>query len=635
MIRFCTFWLLLFFLACCLLQQALRKTLQVSLVVPSLEEASERVERQPLVHPSSTEHRDEGAAGSQTKKEVPGFRARVSILSCRECQGGSLGDLSTLKASGPLRHVVVSMASRDVDILAFLVLARSLRTAGRFSGDIVLMWFGNPQQDISCRYKQALEELRFKVVCVRQPLHEAEIHSSVTGRSWDWVKLLAFTLTDFDLGVFLDVDMMAIRQTNELWSGLGLGAGSAQKQLAFVDGPKSLLNSGIFVFRPSMEDFTALTNLVRRGKYSELDGWNHAGIVSGKNNHWDECQGLLYHYFVQLHRGGVQLSREVWGASPDGLSGSASIVHFAGSSKPCVLASMKKPGHTVNDESLSSYVQWYDYLSQTVDADTIASLSAACARPLRGPHPVAPGNLATKSHWEDHAPLSPGLSAVVVTQAEYDGTVTCSFVSESAEKSVFCAQEVAEHTLVKRWIPRDATVLEMGARYGTTSCAISRALGNSGKQVAVEPDERVWNAISQNRATHNCNFILHRGIVGGGGYVLSGLQYGKRAHREKGISGIPHLTMAEAERVYGLRFDTLLIDCEGCVNSFLKENPDALTNIQLILLEADQPKTIDYRKVITTLAKHGFEVVDKFQEVDRPNKLWHYAFKRSQKKRAS
>ena len=224
MIRFCTFWLLLFFLACCLLQQALRKTLQVSLVVPSLEEASERVERQPLVHPASTEHRDEGAAKSQTKKEVPGFRARVSILSCRECQGGSLGDLSTLKASGSLRHVVVSMASRDVDILAFLVLARSLRTAGRFSGDIVLMWFGNPKQDISCRYKQALEELRFKVVCVRQPLHEAEIHSSVTGRSWDWVKLLAFTLTDFDLGVFLDVDMMAIRQTNELWSGLGLGA---------------------------------------------------------------------------------------------------------------------------------------------------------------------------------------------------------------------------------------------------------------------------------------------------------------------------------------------------------------------------------------------------------------------------
>ena len=76
--------------------------------------------------------------------------------------------------------------------------------------------------------------------------------------------------------------------------------------------------------------------------------------------------------------------------------------------------------------------------------------------------------------------------------------------------------------------------------------------------------------------------------------------------------------MAEAEQAYGLRFDTLLIDCEGCVNSFLKENHDALTNIRLILLEADQPKTIDYRKVIANLAKHGFEVVDKFQELDRP-----------------
>ena len=248
MIRFCTFWVLLFFLACCLLQQALRKTLQVSLVAPSLslEEASERVERS-----SSTEHRDDGSAGSQASQvqgEVRARGARVSVSSCHGCRGGSFGDLSTLKASGPLQHVVVSMASRDVDVLAFLVLARSLRAAGRFSGDIVLMWFGDPKKDISCRHKKAMEELHFRVVCVRQPLCETEIHSSVTGRSWDWVKLLAFTLTGFDLGVFLDVDMMAVRQTDELWGGLG--AGSAQTQLAFVDGPKSLLNSGIFRISP-------------------------------------------------------------------------------------------------------------------------------------------------------------------------------------------------------------------------------------------------------------------------------------------------------------------------------------------------------------------------------------------------
>ena len=128
-----------------------------------------------------------------------------------------------------------------------------------------------------------------------------------------------------------------------------------------------------------------------------------------------------------------------------------------------------------------------------------------------------------------------------------------------------------------------------------------------------------------------CNFILHRGIIGAGGYVLSGVQYGKKAHREKGVAGIPHLSMREAEQTYGLRFDTLLIDCEGCINDFLKENPGALENVKLILLEADQPKTVKYPKVIANLARQGFEVVDSFQELDRPNKLWHYAFKRQQK----
>ena len=42
-------------------------------------------------------------------------------------------------------------------------------------------------------------------------------------------------------------------------------------------------------------------------------------------------------------------------------------------------------------------------------------------------------------------------------------------------------------------LPSDG-VLEVGSRYGTTSCEVAVMQNNSGNLVAVEPDHRVWAA---------------------------------------------------------------------------------------------------------------------------------------------
>ena len=279
--RLCASWVLLFLLACFLLQRALESSLGFSLDVPKTGT------REDLQEPPEAPLREPPEAAIS----VPTLRGADARGASCDCKAGSLADLKQVRASTKSRQVIVTMASRDVDILAFLVLAKSLRTVGHFSGDIVLMWFGDVHQEISCKQMQAAEELSLRFACVRPPLRRKEIHDSVTGRTWDWVKLLAFTLTDFEIGAFVDVDMMATGPISELWRCLGAETG--RKQLAFADGPKSLLNSGLFVFRPSMEDFHALTGLVRRGEYSKSDGWNHAGIEPGRSNHWDECQGFL------------------------------------------------------------------------------------------------------------------------------------------------------------------------------------------------------------------------------------------------------------------------------------------------------------------------------------------------------
>ena len=55
--------------------------------------------------------------------------------------------------------------------------------------------------------------------------------------------------------------------------------------------------------------------------------------------------------------------------------------------------------------------------------------------------------------------------------------------------------EKEEQLLIRTYIPNDAVVLEMGARYGTASFAISEVLDDPSRHVAVEPDSTVIEAV--------------------------------------------------------------------------------------------------------------------------------------------
>ena len=54
--------------------------------------------------------------------------------------------------------------------------------------------------------------------------------------------------------------------------------------------------------------------------------------------------------------------------------------------------------------------------------------------------------------------------------------------------------EEATHRAVRRLIQPSDSVLEVGSRYGTTTCEVAVRQNNSGKLIAVEPDHRVWAA---------------------------------------------------------------------------------------------------------------------------------------------
>jgi hypothetical protein len=61
-------------------------------------------------------------------------------------------------------------------------------------------------------------------------------------------------------------------------------------------------------------------------------------------------------------------------------------------------------------------------------------------------------------------------------------------------------------------------------------------------------------------------------------------------------------------------FDTLVADCEGCLESFLTQNDTFLNGLHTIMFEADRKEACDYAKIREKLERAGFRpILEGFQ----------------------
>lgn len=153
--------------------------------------------------------------------------------------------------------------------------------------------------------------------------------------------------------------------------------------------------------------------------------------------------------------------------------------------------------------------------------------------------------------------------------------------------------EKEEQMLVKRYIPSDAVVLELGARYGTVSCVISDVLKDPTKHVAVEPDSSVIKALERNRTMNNGGFHIFNGVVSSKGYELQFIdpkfdyhEYGTYTRVTENPT-IENKSLSDLENVYNLKFDCVVADCEGFFYDFVKENREAIQNMRVLIYEQD------------------------------------------------
>ena len=217
------------------------------------------------------------------------------------------------------------------------------------------------------------------------------------------------------------------------------------------------------------------------------------------------------------------------------------------------------------------------------------------------PTPVEPADI-----WSP-SPNYSGLPIAPLDQSDFKG-VRRSSPCERFSGDITCQVERDEWLLAAAFIRPGDTVLELGARWGTTSCALARMTNNSGSVVAVEPDQSVHRALLVNRHVCRGNFHIVRGSVGDFDLRLSkGLgpsadNYGIVSTRVPGaVAGavpsashasamestsesasasaawsqrparrrrVPRLSLDEVEsHLGGRKIDTVLLDCEGGYHS--------------------------------------------------------------------
>ena len=170
------------------------------------------------------------------------------------------------------------------------------------------------------------------------------------------------------------------------------------------------------------------------------------------------------------------------------------------------------------------------------------------------------------------------------------------------------ANEYTEQEMAIKYIKPDDIVLELGARYGSVTCIISKILNNPNNLVAVEPDPNVWTVLENNLLKNNCKANIHKGFISNKKLSLSASGYASTSIVDNN-STIPSLTLQEIKNKYKINdFNTLIVDCEGCFESFLDENPSILNTLTKIMYEKDYPDKCNYDKIEKLLIDNNFKL---------------------------
>lgn len=169
--------------------------------------------------------------------------------------------------------------------------------------------------------------------------------------------------------------------------------------------------------------------------------------------------------------------------------------------------------------------------------------------------------------------------------------------------------ELPEQIMSALFISPDAKVLELGSDVGRNTCVIAAILNDSSNLVTMECREEPIPYLTANRDYNNFKFHIEPSALSEVPLIQKGWMTIPSDVDLPGYTRVPTITLKELKRKYKIKFDTLVVDCEGALYYILKDTPNLLKNIKLVIIENDFSDSEHYQFVANLFIKNGLQVV--------------------------
>ena len=153
---------------------------------------------------------------------------------------------------------------------------------------------------------------------------------------------------------------------------------------------------------------------------------------------------------------------------------------------------------------------------------------------------------------------------------------------------IVLGSEVHEQNIVLNYLPQDSVVLELGSRTGVVSRAINLVILDKGAHVAVDPTSDAEVLLGIQELQKECGFKFFNGALGRTPVKHDGYFHPNSAiYSASKERTVPTLTLSELQVQTNMRFNALVVDCEGCFLQVLQDFPELLDQAKYISVEYD------------------------------------------------
>lgn len=170
--------------------------------------------------------------------------------------------------------------------------------------------------------------------------------------------------------------------------------------------------------------------------------------------------------------------------------------------------------------------------------------------------------------------------------------------------------ELAEQKMAVRYLTGNEKVLELGGNIGRNSLVIASILQDSANLVTLECDVGIANQLTENKNSNQLNFHIESSALSARKLIQKEWNTKPSDTLEDGYTWVNTITYDDLKTKYNnIKFDTLVLDCEGAFYYILMDTPEILTNINLIIMENDYLDKSHKTYIDDILKNHQFNTI--------------------------